>query len=118
MPSILSLTEPMNPQPWRKFHAPLGEPHDRRAIWYDLGGREFGHWDWDRDAPGALQMLIEGRCLLVFNAGVAAPVVPPLGLWVEVDTALPTGFPEEAEPSGAPWEVGERLLCLWRWSEG
>ena len=90
----------------------------RDLVWYDLGGTELGHWDWGRDAPGALQMLIEGRWLLVFNAGPAALVVPPPGAWFKViDTALPTGFLEVPEPAGARLEVGERSLLLLRWGE-
>jgi glycogen operon protein len=91
----------------------------RDLVWHDFGGRELGHWDWSKDAPGALQMLIEGRWLLIFNAGNAATVVPPPGAWTKwLDTTLATGFLENPETVGANLEAGERSLLLLRSREG
>jgi glycogen operon protein len=87
----------------------------RDLVWYGLGGSELGHMDWGADAPGALQMLIEGRWLLVFNAGPAAQVTPPPGSWTKIlDTARPRGFLEPPELVDVGLKIEERSLLLLR----
>ncbi len=98
---------------------PLKGTDVRDVVWLDLDGEEFTSEKWTSGGPGAVQVLIHERLLIVVNgAPEAVKVVLPPGEWKkEIDTSLDEGYVEGVVAVESPVYLAASCLHVYEhWS--